>query len=430
MTFKKNSPSSHGIKRYLNVNRWIIFIVVVSLTSLAGEIMNDKFTMLDFEVYYKTASRMLDHSELYSIKEDGHYVYKYSPVAGLLFIPFALINYTAASLLYWLFLTGLLIAGLKTFFNVLEKSDTRVKQTSISTILILAVASVAVHIHREWHLGQVNMLLLISYIFLINAYRRKQTVLFSTLLSISIFIKPFGLIFVPYLILKKQWSKISYSLLFIIILTISPIIFYPSLDQVIHLYQSWQNELVIELNSKQNLLADANHTIFAVVARYTPLKFILTTPIAQKIYQLILLGIIGTSFLFFSRRLRKKESSLKEFSFLVALIPLLAFTSENAFIFELPTIIILVYYFNTLTTLQKVILSIGCLLIGANIYDIVGSEVSTFLISISIYTFGTVMLLSILMLKKSWDPLERSSSVAHSTYGSRITTRAEAGDDT
>lgn len=381
-------------------NYWIVFILVLSAASLAGELANNKFHTLDFEVYYKTATRMLHQAELYSIAEDGHYVYKYSPVAGLYFIPFALLNYPAAAALYWILLTVLLIAGVKVFYTLLDETDSQRKRNSISVVLILSLLTIGVHVHREWHLGQVNLLLLVTYIFMIRAYTKKQLLLFAALLSFSIFIKPFALIFLPYLVYKKQWLTIVYSLASTLILAFSPLILYPSLAQLSHLYQSWQNELVVELSAKQNLLADANHTIFSVVARYTPIKFMLTTSFSQKIYQLIVLALIGIGFLFFSLRQRKKEGTLNEFSFLIALIPLLAFTSENAFLFELPVIIILTYHFKLLSLIQKVLFITGCVLIGANIYDIVGSEISAYLISISVYTFGVALLLSLFLLKK------------------------------
>jgi hypothetical protein len=375
---------------------WIIFILVVSTASLVGELANHKFKMLDFEVYYKTASRITYHAELYSIAEDGHYVYKYSPVAGLFFIPFALLNYKVAALLYWALLTGLLIFGLNTFFKSTEEANCFSNKEKISTITILSTLPVLVHIHREWHLGQVNMLLLMIYLFMLHLYSKKYQASFSILLSASIFIKPFGLIFLPYLLLKKQFKIVLYSFIFCIVLALSPMLFYPSFYQLSHLYVSWWNELAIELSAKQNLLTDSNHTIFSVLARFTPLKFILVNSLAQKIYQLVVLLGLGFAFLQFSAKQRQHDAVLKEFSFLIALIPLLAFTSENAFIFELPVILFLIYSFNTLTTSQRVLVVIGCTLIGANVYDLLGSELSTYLISISVYTFGSLILLGVL----------------------------------
>jgi hypothetical protein len=380
---------------------WIIFILILSGASLAGEIANHKFYTLDFEVYYKTALRMLNHAEIYSVAEDGHYVYKYSPVAGLFFIPFAFFDYTVASFIYWALLTFLLIVGLKIFFNLLDESYSQSKKKSISIVLTLSLLTVGVHVHREWHLGQVNLLLLVIYIFLIQAYSKKHFILFAALLSISIFLKPFGLIFLPYLLYKKQWEAFSNSLAISILLAVLPFFLYPSLDQLIHLYQGWQHELLLELSAKQDLLADANHTLFSVVARYTPLKYILTNTIAQKLYQLIFLAFIGVGFLAFSLKQKKREATIKEFSFLIALIPLLAFTSENAFVFELPLIVILMYHFKTFSLMQRVAFVSGCLLVGGNIYDLVGSEVSAILISVSTYSFGTILLFSLFTFPKN-----------------------------
>ena len=53
-------------------------------------LVNGRFEMVDFEVYYRAAERILSGSELYGIKEDGHYVFKYAPNAGIYFIPFLL----------------------------------------------------------------------------------------------------------------------------------------------------------------------------------------------------------------------------------------------------------------------------------------------------------------------------------------------------
>ncbi len=375
---------------------WIIYILLFSAASIAGEFANHKFEMLDFEVYYKTANRIIHHSELYSIIEDGHYVYKYSPVAGLFFIPFALLDYQIAALLYWSFLTGLLILGLKILFDLIDKANPSSQKPTISTILILSTLPVLVHIHRELHLGQVNMLLLMIYIFMLRAHSKKQELLFAILLSTSFFIKPFGLIFLPYLFLKKEFKTISYTFIFTAVFTLSPLIFYPSFDQLSHLYLSWWNELAIELNTKQNLLVSSNHTIFSVLARFTPLKFVLVNEVVQKVYQLFILLGLGFAFLKFSTKQSQQGKTINEFSFLIALIPLLAFTSENAFIFELPVILLLLYYFKSMTLLQRGLVIIGCALIGVNVYDLLGSELSSYLMSISVYTIGSLILLSVL----------------------------------
>jgi hypothetical protein len=51
------------------------------------------------------------------------------------------------------------------------------------------------------------------------------------------------------------------------------------------------------------------------------------------------------------------------------------------------------FRFRELKLVFKIIFILSCLLIGANIYDIMGRELFTFLWGISVYTWGTLGLL-------------------------------------
>jgi hypothetical protein len=114
-----------------------------------------------------------------------------------------------------------------------------------------------------------------------------------------------------------------------------------------HLYASWLQELAIELRAKQDLLASGNHTVFSVMARFTPLRYWLVSASAIKIYQVSLLAGLGALGLYFIRIGRyQTHSTVAEVAFLIACIPLLAFTSENAFLFTLPVIVLLLGHLN------------------------------------------------------------------------------------
>ncbi len=384
-------------------NLWILFIFFFSIISLIMNIVNGRFEMVDFEVYYRAAERILSGSELYGIKEDGHYVFKYAPNAGIYFIPFLLTKLSFAKYIYWFFLTTLFYFGVKTWYALITHSlDYSISNRKKNWIILLSILSVLTHVHMELHLGQVNLLLLVFYLLLIKYMYQRQTLLFSFVLSISIYIKPFGLIFFPYLLAKKEYKKIAISFLFLLALGILPLFFYPSFSSFSNLYSNWWNELIIELNTKQDLLADYNHTIFSVLARFTPIKYILINNSARIIYQLTLLTVIGLGMLKYIRYSDGTRTIITEMLILIALIPLLAFTNDNAFIFEFPLIMYIIFHVDKLNTKGKILLICGCLLIGGNIYDIVGKDIMLFLSSISIYTFGTIILLCLLFyeLKK------------------------------
>ena len=148
-------------------NLWVLFIFSFSIISLIIDIINDRFAMVDFEVYYRAAQRILSGSELYRIKEDGHYLFHYSPNAGLFFIPFTLFKLSIAKYIYWFILTTLLCFGIKSFFMLIPyKLDYPISNKKRNLVILLSLLIVLTHIHLEFHLGQVNLLLLIIYLFL------------------------------------------------------------------------------------------------------------------------------------------------------------------------------------------------------------------------------------------------------------------------
>ncbi|MEJ8803343.1 glycosyltransferase family 87 protein [Pontibacter sp. H249] len=388
-------------KLFYKPNLWLYYILFASLVLLIGEVVNDRFTMHDLEVYHRTAERMLQTKQLYRIASDGHYVYKYSPTAALYFVPFALLPFGVAKIMFWALLTILTIVVLKVLYKQTAIESEVVKERN-QNILLLAFLAVGAHVHREWHLGQVNFVLLMLYVFVLTALSNKKQLLAGILLAISLFLKPFGLIFYPYLLIKGKYKAVLASFAGLLVMGILPMLFYPSWDQFMQLNRSWISELTIELSAKQDLLADANHTIFSVLARYTPLQYLVNTGVASKIYQLLLLLVIGVSFLYFIWMGRKRQRSMMaEGAFLITLIPLFAFTSQNAFLFTLPAIIVVLYNYTALNATGKVMAVSACILIGANIRDLMGSRFYNIFENASVYTFGAVLLLALLFMIRS-----------------------------
>lgn len=383
------------LKTFFSSNyKWILFLLLISMGSLAAELINNRFWMPDLEVYHKTATRMVNGEELYRAVEDDpneHYVYKYSPPAALLFIPFILPGFTVSKFLYWAFLTfifGSILYNLKVIFAGKEEMNSR-----ITGSLMLATIIVGTHFFRELHLGQVNLLILGIYIYALRCFLVGKTAGFGALLAVSIFIKPFALIFIPFLLVMRRFKEVSYFAVFTILMFLLPLAFYLDITGFMDLYASWIKELSIELASKQGLMAEGNHTIFSVVARFTPVRFLEMNETGRYIYQFIVLGLIGTLILWFLFNKKVADAPVRIFFILISFIPLLAFTSSNAFIFTLPLITYLLFKYRELNVYYKVLFILSCISIGGNIYDLLGRELFTVFWGISIYTWGTIGLL-------------------------------------
>jgi len=298
---------------------------------------------------------------------------------------------SVSKILYWILLTvvlGFVLYQLRQIFAF--KSGHNGK---IMTSLMLGILVVGTHFFRELHLGQVNLLLLGIYVAALRLLLNEQHRWCGTLIAISIFIKPFGFIFIPLFVIMRKWKEVLYFIGFSLLMFLLPMLFYSDSSTYFSLYTSWYEELSIELGNKLDLLASGNHTIFSFLARFTPLGLLPLSGSSKIVYQISILTVLAIIFLWFYFMRPVPERAKRLFIVLIAMIPLLAFTSYNAFIFTLPLIVFLMFRFREINILFKFIFIISCICIGGNIYDLVGPELYDKLWGISIYTWGSIGLL-------------------------------------
>jgi Glycosyltransferase family 87 len=369
-------------------------LLALSLIYLLCELKNDRFYQRDFHVYYTAAQRIMHGENLYRPIEDGFYHYKYSPVAALFFVPFAVFPFGAAKVLYWFFLSCVICFGFYLSILMLEPGFKRRDDfRSINNLALLSALVVSVHFVRELELGQVNHVLLVVYLCALYLFWKKRQLPCAVVLSASFFLKPFSLIFLPWFFLRKKWKTIGYFLGSVVALGVVSILFFGPL-KVKSQYHGWVEELSIELSHKQDLLARENHTVFSLVARYTPLRFTPVVTTYARYYQLSLLLIIGLAFVYIIRKGRDLpgRTFVLEGAFLINLIPLLSFTSHNAFGFVELSVVLMLYYFKQLPRWLKITAIAGMVLSGGNIYDVVGKKLWSVFNDASLVGIGGLVL--------------------------------------
>ncbi len=213
----------------------------------------------------------------------------------------------------------------------------------------------------------------------------------------SIFIKPFGLIFLPYFLIKKRFKLITYFVFFSAVLALAPMIF-TGIANFGGQYSHWFHEMGVEMAWKQSLLANENDTIFSLVARYTPLRLLDFTPAVTRIFQLIMLSLIGLLFLYMFYRGRSiKDSYLLESGFLIALIPILSFTNHYAFQFIELSVFIIVFNYWKLSKSWRIVAVVGFVFTALNMHDVWGSTIYNFLNNISLVGVGAIMVQAVLV---------------------------------
>ncbi|MDO8736366.1 MAG: glycosyltransferase family 87 protein [Thermoleophilia bacterium] len=390
--------------------RWLIGFAAIFAFMLAGLLLmeftnryNGGIWLRDFQVFHRAGGRVLSGEELFRPVRDGYYSYKYSPTAAILFIPFSLIPFEAAEVVYWLFVSGLVLVGLYLSLMLIYPEFRSADPARLGFLLAITVMTLGVHIWSELTLGQVNYLLLVMYIAIAWLFTQSKPALLAFIWALSIFIKPFGLILLPYFVFKKRYREIGYFFGFSALLFISPAVFYGG--HFLDLQRSWISAMTLELGNKADLLQPGNHTLVAVLAQYSHVGIFEPGSVYLIVYKTMVLLLVGLlAFLVVRRGSGIQHAEALDFAFILALAPLLSYTSNNAFVLAELGIILLLFNFGKLKAWEKVMAACGCLLIGGNFYNQLpyewGERFFAFYDSISLLTIGTILLLiTIFMLR-------------------------------
>ncbi len=185
---------------------YAIFIVAFIFLFVAVEINNGRFWTNDFRVYYEATNDFFSGNNPYEHNyglDTGYF--KYPPFTLYLFSLYTLFPYWAEQIVHTIVLTTCLILALPLLKNFVQShfpSDSKKR----NWIVYLVFFCIAIHLVRELHLGNINLLLLGLFTGgLVNMNRKSPTytVIFWSLMVI---LKPTMILsFIP-LILYRKWK--------------------------------------------------------------------------------------------------------------------------------------------------------------------------------------------------------------------------------
>jgi hypothetical protein len=304
-----------------------------------------------------------------------------------------------AKLLYWIFSDIAVCVFLLLIYRLAGMGMGTLTAGRQNLYIMISFIILGAFLELEIHLGQVNIFILILILLsLVNSMKSKP-VQAGILLSISFFLKPFGLILVAWYVYRMKYKEVIYFILFSAVLFFLPLIFYRSFEMFTGQNLHWFQEILTELNTKQDLLASGNHTLFSVLARYTPLRWIDWNPKLTMIYQLSVLLILGLLMVILNKSGNEnKWSPAGEIGLILCLVPMLAFTNRNLYIFNGLASAILLIRFGSLHWIGKAIFVLGILISSFNIIEIWGDQITYMLEDWSFITLGTLMIWIILYI--------------------------------
>lgn len=347
--------------------RWFALLPVLYLVLL---FINHRFQLSDFNVYYGAADALMNGEQVYG-KAFGlsSGFYKYSPEILVPFLPFALLKYDLAAVLFYLINTGIILLVLNEFKQTFFKSYEWGKE--VWFFLIVTVLFFGDQLERELFLGNVNALLLLLALWAVRSIENKQHAKAGLIYAVILCFKIHFLILLPYFILKKEWKVLLYTIVGLIGMAITLFICVPNRFVVLH--TQWLK--AVQAHNVQ--LDHSPNTIYFFIQKILSSVHMSVIPIAAV---LIGLGLAGAAYLSFIWKKIGAGFQSQEALILVALIPVLTHTDTEHFLWAMPFFIMILMTISTWNKKGK--LTAGIVLLFASIPflfnspDIVGKTLS------------------------------------------------------
>ncbi len=326
--------------------RWFALPPVLYLVLL---FVNYRFQLSDFNVYYGAADALMNGEQVYG-KSFGlsSGFYKYSPEVLVPFLPFALLKYDVAAVLFYLLNTGILVLLLNEFKQTFFKQISWGKE--VWFMLAMTFLFFVDQLERELFLGNVNALLLLLSLWSVRSIDNKQYAKAGLIYAVVLCFKIHFLILLPYFILKKEWKVLLYTLLGLMGAALVLFVCVPNRFVVLH--SQW-----LKAVQGHNVQLDQSpNTIYFFIQKILSSVHMAVVP---KAAVLIGLAIAGLTYLKFIWKNIGKGFQSNEALILLALIPVLTHTDTEHFLWAMPFFLMILITVSTWNKRGKWIGALG-----------------------------------------------------------------------
>ena len=321
--------------------------------------------MADFRVNYQAGERLRAGEDVYRI-EDGHFMFKYLPFSALLYLPLSFLPLEVAKVIWY---AALACCSITLFY--LSSRMVAGEGTESNALHVFPPLILAKFFFREMKLGQINIIVTLVLLgmawFLISTHngQPRNAKRAGLLWGLATALKPYGLIFLPYLLVKKQWTALAVGCGAIILALVLPSFFYGFKGNLVVLSE-WAATLT--QSTPTLLLSNDNISIVAFLMKWTgnqELSLLLTGATVGAIALLVLLVIRAGA--------QIGEPVALECSLLLTLIPLVSPLGwDYTLLMSVLAVTIVVKNYFHYSRPVRVVLVVNFCMIALSIYDLIG----------------------------------------------------------
>jgi hypothetical protein len=364
-------------------------VLVILIAAYAVHLRKD---MSDFGVCYQAGGRIRAGETLYRAS-DGHLQFKYAPLAAILYTPFSLLPRQTANAAWFAVDLMLLLVCFILAFLALPPP-----RRPGASVLGLAVLVLGKFIGREFELGQVNLLILGLIMSAFIAFQKRNEGSAGLFWALSLFFKPYALVFLPYFLLKKRFRLLAAGAAAVAVGLAIPAAFYGW-------NANWRvlGEWAGTLSQSTPILLEVgdNASLYAFLAKH------LGTGTFTTGFFLALAVLLAASVLWLMARSRRGTASHPEaldFAYLLVLIPLLSPLGwYYNYLYGLAAVVLILNGFKRMSPGWRYAAGANFLVIGGTLREVLGKTIFRFYTHHSLVALNFLVVLLVLAYLRKRD---------------------------
>jgi alpha-1,2-mannosyltransferase len=348
----------------------LVLLATIASVMFAGRVQRK---MRDFEVYWTAGARVAKAEPLYRV-EDGHYRFKYLPAFAVVVSPLARLPIDQAKAVWY----GLSVACLLGFV-ALAVGSVPSPALRRSVVAVLAAVAMAKFLAHELVLGQANLLFGLVCAAALAALLRQRDALAGAGFGLATIVKPYAIVFVPYLLLTRRWTAAAAACVTAAAVLLLPVPAF-GLQGTWRLMGEWWHTAS---ETSAPLLTNADSSsVFAMYAKWLGWG---ATAAAMSVATLLALGAMFVVIL--ARRQRATAPELLEVGLLLTFIPLSTPQGwDYVLLLSTPLVALLIARAPDMPPLDRR-LTVGVLLVIAfSLYDLMGRAAYAAFMTLSVIT--------------------------------------------
>ena len=172
---------------------WIFIIVALLFcsTNIVIEMINERFWLNDFQVYYSASANFVSgenpYGEAFGLSSG---FFKYSPFTLLIFSPYTLFSFENSKIIHFVLISLATLMSILSIYGLLKNHALKDKAIKPRTFMFVLLLIAVVHLSREFHLGNINMILILLFLFSIHCVIKEKRIPAAITLSLIFLLKP------------------------------------------------------------------------------------------------------------------------------------------------------------------------------------------------------------------------------------------------